>query len=188
MSRRLRYALFGLVCAAQIAVPASMVVQHERTRSSGSLWRFQTAPVDPNDPFRGRYVRLNFAASRAQLPVTAGEGSYPSYGERLYAELGRDDKGFAVLHRLHATRPTGIEYLDVFVADTDFDDKLKQVLVRVRLPFDRFYLQEAKASEVERTYAEVSRRAQDNTYAEVRVLGGHAALVSLVLDGQPVSR
>lgn len=187
MSPRLRWALFATVCVAQIAVPASMIVQHERTRASGTPWRFQTAPVDPDDPFRGRYVRLDFAVSRQPLFLVEREGRHVGLEDRLYAELIPDHRGFAALGKLHQQRPETGEYLDVFVRDIDYDREGGAPSYRVRLPFDRFYLPEARAPEVERAYAEASRHAQERTYAEVRIRDGHAALVSLVLDGKPVT-
>ena len=56
----------------------------------------------------------------------------------------------------------------------------------LRLPFDRYYLPEDKAPAVEAVYFEATAKAQANTYVEVRVRDGHAALVALVLDGRPV--
>ncbi len=188
MSKPLRYALFALMCIAQIAVPVSMVVQHEQTRRSGTPWRFQTAPVDPNDPFRGRYVRLNFAAIAEPIPMADTGLIYIRSGARMYAELKPDAQGFARLSRLHLQRPATGDYLDVFVRNMEYGDKHEQPAAEVRLSFDRYYLPEDQAAEVERTYAEASRNAQDRTYADVRLRDGHAALVDLVLDGKSVRR
>ena len=187
----LRYALFGLLCAAQLALPLSLVVKHERTRSSGSPWRFQTAPVDPGDPFRGRYVRLSFVAERNAVPMANSGLLYIRDDTRMYAELAADDKGYARLVRLHEQRPASGEYLDVFVRHMEYKDEPGRThsapAAFVRLPFDRYYLPEALAPMVEQDYARASREAQANTYAEVRVRDGHAALVNLVLDGTAVN-
>ena len=48
---------FALVAVAQLTVPAWMIVSHERTLLTGKVFKFRTAPVDPYDAFRGRYVR-----------------------------------------------------------------------------------------------------------------------------------
>src|SRR5882724_1990071 len=100
MSQGLRYALFGLLCLAQIAVPATMVVEHQRTIASGPPWRFQTAPVDPSDPFRGRYVRLGFSATRDAIAKANSGMIYIAPGTRMYAELAGGPDGFAHLVRL----------------------------------------------------------------------------------------
>ena len=129
--------------------------------------------------------------ARAPLPMADSGMLYIQSGTRMYAELGVDSKGFAQLRKLHALRPSSGDYLDVFVEQMEFRESPGQAqappAARVRLSFDRYYLPEAQAPVVERDYAEASRKAQDNTYAEVRVRDGHAALVTLVLDGKPVS-
>ncbi len=194
MNPRLRYGLFGLACLAQIAVPASLIVKHEQTRTQGTLWKFQTAPVDPNDPFRGRYVRLSFAAERDHVPFADSGMIYLRYGTRLYAELETGADGFARLTRLHLRRPARGEYLDVFMRQMQSPKREKgeaekpgAPAAQVRLPFDRYYLPEDRAPQVEREYFDASRSARANTYAEVRVREGHAALTALVLDGKPVN-
>jgi uncharacterized membrane-anchored protein len=191
---RWRQVAFALVCLAQIAVPASLIVKHEQTRTSGTVWKFQTAPVDPGDPFRGRYVQLAFAVDRAAVPL-ANPGDYAQYNQRMYAELAAGPDGFARLVRLHERRPAGVDYIDVFVQQMFVEAQREPGRENepqgppanyVRVPFDRYYLPEARAPEVEREYWEASRKAQANTWAEVRVRDGHAVLVNLVLDGKPV--
>lgn len=182
-----RKVALALACVVQLAVPASLVVKHEQTRSSGTPWRFQTAPVDPSDPYRGRYVRLGYAVEATPVAVAAPDGDHVAYDQRVYAELAPGSDGFARLVQLHRERPEGVEYIDVFAraAPNDGDDGPPKAL-HVHLPFDRFYLPEHRAPQVEQDYLRASREAQANTWVEVRVLDGHAALVSLVLDGEPV--
>ncbi len=61
----MRIALFGAVALLQIGVAGSMVWQHATTLTAGRVWKFRTAPVDPVDAFRGRYVALRFAAEES---------------------------------------------------------------------------------------------------------------------------
>ncbi len=189
MNHRTRYWIFGLICVAQLAAPVSLVVKHEQTRATGSLWKFQTAPVDPSDPFRGKYVRLSFAATRQAVPFAANQKHNP-HERRMYAELAVDQNGYERLVRLHRKRPSAGDYLDVVVqARTDSGNPQEHgrtPAVYVQLPFDRYYLPEDKALKIERAYNQASREAQGSTYAEVRVRDGHAALVALVLNGQRV--
>lgn len=185
-----RNAIFALVCLAQVAVPATLIVRHEQTRASGTPWRFQTAPVDPDDPFRGRFVRLAFAVESEAVPFAEPGLIYIGHGQRLYAELEAGPEGYARLVRLHRSRPPGTEYVDVFssrMRHPDESGEEQAPAAFVRMPFDRYYLPEDRAPVVEREYAEASRAAQANTYAELRVRDGHAALVGLVLDGKPVA-
>src|SRR5688572_18408385 len=118
---RVRQAVFTLVCIAQLAVPASLIVKHERTRTSGTVWKFQTAPVDPADPFRGRYVQLAFAVAREPVPLANPDNPWLEHERRVYAELAAGPDGFARLVRVHEQRPMGIEYVDVFVAQMNVE-------------------------------------------------------------------
>lgn len=174
----------GVLFALQLGVPLSLVAQHELTRAQGSLWRFQTAPVDPADPFRGRYVQLSFAVERDPVPLS---GVTPDQvlgsPKRLYAHLVRDAQGYARLESLHLHPPAG-EYLEVQM--TGVAEGPVPAALYVRLPFDRYYLNEDLAPAVEQAYAQAGREARERSYAEVRLRGGHAALTALVLDGQPV--
>jgi len=192
---RWRQVAFALVCVAQIAVPASLIVKHEQTRTGGTVWRFQTAPVDPADPFRGRYVQLSFAVDREPVPLADPTDLYARHGHRMYAELAAGADGYARLVRLHEKRPAGVDYIDVFVQHMYVQAQRQPgeeaapegpPSLIVRVPFDRYYLPEARAPEVEREYWEASRKVRESTYAEVRVRDGHAVLVSLVLGGKPV--
>ena len=190
MNARLKQALFAAACIAQLALPLSLVAQHEQTRASGTPWKFQTAPVDPGDPFRGRYVRLSYKVERDPVPLTDATHYYVPAGTRMYAELLAGPDGYATLVKLHPQRPESGEYIDVFVRymrQPAKDGGKQPPAAIVHVPFDRYYLPEEKAGEVERRYGEASRKAMANTYAEVRVRAGHAALVSLVLDGKPVT-
>ena len=52
--------LFAAAVVAQWAAPLSMIFRSERVLSGGQAFKFKTAPVDPVDAFRGRYIALNF--------------------------------------------------------------------------------------------------------------------------------
>ena len=53
-----RMIFFGLLIVAQVAVPLQMIQQRETVLREGELFRFKTEPIDPADPFQGRYVWL----------------------------------------------------------------------------------------------------------------------------------
>ncbi|MFL6501202.1 MAG: GDYXXLXY domain-containing protein, partial [Candidatus Udaeobacter sp.] len=58
--KTLRLLIFGVVALAQLTVPAAMVWQRNQTLEQGRVWKFRTAPVDPVDVIRGRYIALRF--------------------------------------------------------------------------------------------------------------------------------
>ncbi len=58
MKNKILIAAFFCVALLQIYTPVSMIIARESTLKEGVLFRFKTAPVDPYDAFRGRYVAL----------------------------------------------------------------------------------------------------------------------------------
>ena len=169
--------LFALVCAAQFAVPAMMIFQSRTTLAKGAIYRFRTAPVDPYDAFRGRYVALSFEANTAPIPV----GVSTREGQRVYATLGVDAEGFAYLSQVTLRRPAAADYLKVRVSWVDGDR------VNVSLPFDRYYMPEDLAPEAERAYMRRGRSVGASAYADVSVHEGRAVLRELYLDGMPIA-
>jgi uncharacterized membrane-anchored protein len=170
----LAYAALALV---QLAAPLSMVARHEATRVHGRAYRFRTAPVDPADFFRGRYVRLEFEARRTGLPDTEGF----EHGERLYAQLGEDEQEFARITALSRTRPATGDWLRVRM-----NYRWSGTNVEVRLPFDRYYMNENLAPQAETLYRDHSRQGRRDAHATVRVRGGSFALEELYVGGQPI--
>lgn len=170
----LLWLMFAVCCAVQIGVPASMIVRHESTLSGGEIYRFRCAPVDPVDPFRGRYVALDFDQSRF-------EGTVPDQivvGATAYARLDRDGDDFAVIDSLASVPPDDGDYLTVRLQHRSHD------WVRLALPFDRFYMEESLAVKAESAYR--NRTFGEQAWVEVRVRDGHAVLEELYLDGRPI--
>ncbi len=185
MSKRWLWGLFAGLCLLQWGVPLALVQRAQLTLEQGAVYRFQTAPVDPEDPFRGRYVALDFEA--AEIAVPAGWSQAP--GRRLWAPIIEGDDGYARLGIPQQQPPAKGDYLQVRVQWADGAGS-----VRVALPFDRYYLEEHRAPQVEQQYrkrnlstpadADDPRRP---AYAAVRVRNGYALIEDLVIDGRSVA-
>src|SRR5881409_3754122 len=126
--KMLRILIFGVVALAQLAVPATMVWQRDQTLKQGRVWKFRTAPVDPVDVIRGRYIALRFAAEEfaATAKFEAGDNS-------VYAVLKEGTDGFAQ-----------IDHLTTDVLRTDAAVPVESVWwyggkQRVRFPFNKFW-------------------------------------------------
>lgn len=171
---KLRLIIFLVVALAQISVPASMIWKRQRTLREGRLWKFRTAPVDPVDAIRGRYLALRFEAE--EFPR-----SKPlEYWETVYVRLKEDANGFAVVDEV-SEASTGDE--DTIRADSRGYYEGKQ---RVRFSFDRLWVTEASAVAAEKAYAEHSRREKIDAYVTVRVFNGDAGIEELYIAGQPL--
>jgi uncharacterized membrane-anchored protein len=172
----LQILIFGVVALGQLAIPAAMVWQREQTLKQGRVWRFRTAPVDPVDVIRGRYIALRFSAEEFASPAKFEAGS-----NSVYAVLKQGTDGFAE-----------VDHLTLEVVRTDDAVPVESVWwyegkQQVRFPFNKFWVAETNAAAAERAYVENNRRDNQNAYVTVRVRRGDAALDQLYIDNQPLS-
>jgi hypothetical protein len=170
-------ALFGVVAVAQLAVPASMIAQRELTLRTGELLKFRTAPVDPYDAFRGRYVALGFTQTSVSIP----EGMELRLNQKVFVLLEGDAEGFAQLKAVSLEQPSDARYLAMPV------NFVSGNTAHFRLPFDRFYMQEHLAPEAERVYLEHSRAGKRTAYIAVRVRRGHGVIENLYIEDTPIA-
>lgn len=174
---------FIVVVLAQIAVPAFMIARHEHTLRSGERFLFQCAPIDPVDVFRGRYVALTFAQDTAD----GGNLDFTSNGN-AFAEVIVADDGYARLGRLFKAPPASGTFLRVKVAWWHRVDPESGNgnLVRVSLPFNRYYMEENLAIGAEKAYLGLDSEGPSRAHAAVRILNGYAVIEDLYLDGMEV--
>lgn len=185
MKRPVAIAVLLLMCLVQWAVPATLIQRNQTTLSEGTGYRFRTAPVDPIDPFRGRYVALDFTAALIEVP--SAQDYQPD--TRMYAPIEVGDDGYAQLLPPRAQPPASGDYLVVRVGWLHDGTQL-----RVQLPFDRYYMDEDLAPEAERLYRDGSLRSptgeEDDprrpAYVMVRVRGASAVIEELYIDDLPV--
>lgn len=173
---------FILMCLAQIFIPAKMIFQNENIISQGELFKFKTEPIDPNDPFRGKYIRLNFEAS--QFTIIDSTQNFRN-AQNVYVLLENDAQGFAQIKDLYLETPSGDQaYLKV--NQTYFSAFRDTTTIQIEYPFDRFYLEESKAPDAERLYFEALRDSNLTTYARVYVYQGQATLEEVLINEIPI--
>jgi uncharacterized membrane-anchored protein len=166
-----RLIVFVLVAAAQLGVPASLIWKRERTLKEGQVWKFRTAPVDPVDAFRGRYVALQFEAETQQISPPPNS----QYGQTVFVTLRADAEGFAAIDQVLPSRPETTDFIEAQLQGTT-----------ISLPFDKYWVTERDAPAAEAAYAAQSTREKRNAFVTVRVFRGDAALEQLYLDGLPL--
>ncbi|WP_442753471.1 GDYXXLXY domain-containing protein [Methylocystis sp. JAN1] len=174
MKRAWIFAAFLVVCLIQIAAPASMIWKQERALAYGQPFKFRTAPVDPYDAFRGKYVALSFREGLPKLSANIP----PSYRGKVYAPITVGDDGFARCGDAALAPPQGGPYLTLNV-ESGYPDQV------LSLPFDRYYMEEAKAPAAETAYTQATR--EKDAYVVVRILDGAWAVEDLYVGGKPIS-
>lgn len=165
----------------QLAWPLYMVFQSERVLREGQVYHFKTRPVDPADPFRGRYVALEFEADQVEV---YGEPSWQQ-GQKLYAYLDTDEQGFAVIRDLSEYPPGEEDALRYLEVELRYLYEGEPGTAHIQLPFNRFYMEESKAPIAEANYAQALRDSVV-VYAVVRVRQGKGVLDALIAGEVPI--
>lgn len=172
------FSLFCMLAIIQIAVPLSMIIRREHVLRAGEQFKFKTAPVDPIDVFRGRYVAIGIEENRTAMP----KGLTLQYGQKVYAIIEADESGFARLKGVSLSPPSGKMYVRVKV------DYAGSSEVTLMYPFDRYYMEEGSAPKAEEAYRKHSMREEHDAYVTVRVKSGYAVLEELYIDGIPIGQ
>jgi uncharacterized membrane-anchored protein len=139
-----RRLVFLLLVAAQLVLPLGLIGLNELALATGTKVTLATAPLDPLDPFRGRYVALNYDISR--LPEWSDRP-----GTVVWVELV-EQRGVWVVYQAHLEKPDTervlirgevrngrVEYgIETYYADEDVAPRLegKPLLVDVVIDDD----------------------------------------------------
>lgn len=180
--KKLIFPAFALMVLAQWAVPIKMIIESESVLTSGTEYKFKTAPIDPSDPFRGKYVTLRFDAEQFETDTTYKF----SDGEEVYALLSVDSAGFARISKLYPGHPadaadnilkTRVNYASIYNGRQS---------ISLNFSFDRFYVEESKASKTERVYWQTQRDSAQVAYALIRLKNGEGIIRELMINDRPI--
>jgi len=173
--KHLRLILFAVVAVGQLVIPAGMITRWQYTLIYGESFKFLTAPVDPYDAFRGRYVSLRLDAETVDVPTNTNFKA----GTVVYGKVAVGTNGFAYLTDLSTRKPDvpSIRGRINYVAG----DK-----AYLHLPIDRLYMNEKLAPEAEQAYRQNSSRTNQSTYVAVRILNGDAVIEDLYINDTPI--
>lgn len=177
---KLIFILFVAMCIAQWVVPGMMMYTSETVIAEGKQFKFKTEPIDPSDPFRGKYITLEFEADFILLEDSVTFRP----GQKIFVTFAEDAAGFAKPVEISETEPDAEYYLQTTVDyATNFRSNHR---VQFELPFNRFYLEESKAQRAEDLYREAQRDTLNIAYALVSIGAGQAVIKDVVVNGQPI--
>jgi uncharacterized membrane-anchored protein len=171
---------FVLMLLLQLWAPASMIFNRESVLKNGKSFKFRTVPIDPNDPFRGKYIVLRFDENSCANK----ENRKWETGEDIFVQLATDTAGFAKIESIHKTKPDSGN--DCIKATVDYVgyDSLKNIFIK--WPFERFYMEESKAQGAEQAYLKSSAEPSQLSYALVKVKNGEAVLENVFINNKPI--
>ena len=168
---------FFLVVLVQLYVPSKMIWDREEVLRTGTEYKFRTAPIDPTDPFRGKYITLSFDKNTIDIPG----GQDWIAGESIYVSITNDKNGIAKIEDVSKNKPAGKQEF--------IKARVRSILgtnpgrLTIDYPFDRYYMEESKAYEAELTYRQSQRDTTKLTYALVSIKNGDAVLKDVLIDG-----
>ena len=178
--KKITIAGFILTCLAQLFIPANMILDREDVLKTGTEYKFRTAPIDPNDPFRGKYIVLSFQENT--FPVN---DQYDwTMNDPVFVEFTTDANGFAKIKNVAKTPPKTSDYLHSTIAYIDQSNDQYQLVINY--PFDRFYMEESKALPAEEAYREAALDSTQVAYALVHLKNGTAVLKDVMIDGKSI--
>lgn len=179
--RNIAIPVFILLCVIQLYVAGGMILKNEKVLTDGTVIKLRTAPIDPNDPFRGKYIFLNLLDNLVDV-AHAGEWKP---GEVAYVTFRENAGGFSVVDQLLKTEPVATtDYLKVKVGGVI--DQPGEQKVYIEYPFDRLYLEETKAPEAERIYLEATGDTSLMTHVRVHIRNGAGVLEDVYVGDQSI--
>ena len=182
MNKKNQLLIFAVVALAQLYVPAKMIWNQESILKDGVEYKFKTAPIDPNDPFRGKYITLSFEETNYTVQDETDWGR----GEQVYVLLKTDTSGFAKIDSVSKQIPSSDQ--DFVKAKVWFVSGNDENNLSIDYPFNRFYMEESKAKDAEITYRESQMDTTKTTYALIQVKNGDAVLKDVLIDGVPLKK
>lgn len=171
---------FILMVIIQLYIPVQMIGHKESILAKGKEFKFRTAPIDPTDPFRGKYISLSFNANTFHV----ANAEDWTQGDPIFVMLGEDEKGFVKINSISKDKPIDDDNyvkasIDYIIADT-------MSYITVNYPFDRFYMEESKAQGAQDAYTEAALDTNQVAFAVVSIKNGDAVIKDVMIDNVPI--
>jgi uncharacterized membrane-anchored protein len=168
---------FIVTALAQLYVPAHMIFGRELVISRGTTYKFRLAPIDPSDPFRGKYINLYFKDNTCAIPPNFTV----DFGQEVYATVAPDSAGYARIVSVSKEKPENTN--DYFVAKVGYGDA---EMLNLDFPFTRYYMEESKSYDAELAYRESSIDTTQVTYGLVSISKGDAVLTDVMINDESI--
>lgn len=173
-SNKLLFAAFIFVVIFQLAAPLYMAWHWENILQTGQRFYWQTAPVDPYDAFKGRYIDLQFKETTG--PISENESL--TYGQTAFALIEENSAGSAYIGSVTTKPPEGYPYIKVKV------NYIQGHNAYIQLPFKRYYLPEGIASAAETAYR---KSAGQTGVAAIRIKDGYGVIEELYIGDKTLT-
>jgi uncharacterized membrane-anchored protein len=172
-----------IVCIIQWIIPGKIIRAKENILSHGKVFRFRTEPIDPTNPFVGKYIRLRFKED--EFPMPASENQLDQRSE-IFVMLQSDKDGYAKISGIVTEQPAaGVDFVKARVGYTSYE-KDNSYTIHIIYPFEQFYMDEYKAPKAETQYRKSNMDSTQRIYAAVSVLKGDAVIRDVMINDKPI--
>lgn len=193
MKKTGKITLMILMVILQLAVPLYMIKSHQITLLEGQQFKFKAAPVDPYDPFMGRYININL--EERSIPVEDVR-QYRS-GKTVYVALENAADGYAKVSGISFNRPNNPAYFKTKIAyiENTFGSPMELDMnnlnptpgkVHFEIPFNRYYLPENLALKAEKEWNKVLTSRSSEVYITARIHQGNSAIENVYISGESI--
>lgn len=173
------FILFIILAIVQLCIPAQMINHRESILKNGEAFKFKTEPIDPSDPFKGKYIRLNF-----ELNSFKSENKNWTRASDVYVSIESDSLGFVKATAIHKKAPSSGTFVK---AEVNWFNERDHEL-RFVFPFNEFYMEESKALDAELAHRDAQRDSlPNNTYALIYIKEGEAVLDNVYINDIPIA-
>lgn len=184
MKKQLTIFGFLILVLIQLGVIYNVIYKEEQVINKGKAYKFLTQPIDPTDPFRGKFITLRYKMDSYKTAIDWKRG------EDVYVYL-KDSLGFAAIDTISKN---SLDVKKDFVVakatwSNNFNILKKNSVKKVhfKLPFNRFYMEEFKANPAEvLTQQRVGDSLVKNVYSLVYVNQGKAVLQDVFVNEIPI--
>jgi uncharacterized membrane-anchored protein len=169
-NKKLLLTALVIVALLQLYFPAKMIIDRENVLNTGKEFKFKTAPIDPNDPFRGKYITLVFKENSFDVHLDSNW----TYNESVFVILTADEQGFSKIKSVSREKPAdNQDFIKAKVTHVSHNGSYR---LFIEYPFNRFYMEESKAYDAELLYRRSLPDTTQKIYALVNIKEGDAVL------------
>lgn len=176
MSKKVQIILYILAVILQLTVISSIIFKNNATVASGIELKIKVFPIDPYDPFRGKYVDLN-----VNNYVSKQNGVDILKNSKVYVTLRTNPDGFSELDTAYITKPKNKPYVETVAARDSYNPETS---VYIDNPFKRFYIEEVYSEEAETAYRQ--NATEKDVYIKVKILDGKSVIEELYIENEPI--
>ena len=169
------FIVFLVVAGIQLFIPAQMILNRESILKTGKLYKLKTQPVDPSDPFKGKYINLNY-----DIDSFKTNDSLWRRNEPIYVYIEEDSLGYAKVDTVSRILLPKNER-DFINAKVNWYSGYNNTL-NITFDFNRFYMEETKAYDAEVAVRNVRQDSLNDTHALVYVKAGETVLNDVIIN------